>query len=371
LNKDNSGKNLANNDKFIIFKYSKSWQLLRLKYDFWKAKYLFDKYRYYIDHENGTLNSKLLDYVDEKVYEKVNKMDEFFYKNKRTKIVVNAPAKRVVKLYEDLPRTINFKKISDLEKEWINEQLNLKLKNILNDTEDWASDLTKLKHVAVLDLICDKTDNSTCAAGIMVFEIDHFKTNDKITLVEASILRTKLTQPYISGLLAFRESFAYQELLKKTTIKPQLLIFDANGILHKREFGLASHIGVLENCATIGLAKKLHFVDNFPYKTLPEFKQYFQPLLNKFQDFCELKTVDNKVLGYAYLSGIDATDPVFISQGNKISLSTSINVMKMIDGYLNEMKKCGRESLVGFVDKMTRINLNKINGFDDKFDSYF
>ena len=371
LYKDNSTKSLANNDKFIIFKYLQSWLLLRLKYEFWKAKYLFDKYRYFIDRENGVSNLELFDYVDVKMYEKANKLDELFYTNKGSKIVVNAPIRRIVKFYEDLPRAMNFKKISDLEKEWINEQMNLKSKNILHDTEDWASDLTKLKHVAVLDLICDKIDNSTCAAGIMIFEIDQLKADNKITLVEASILKTKLTEPYISGLLAFRESFAYQELLKKTTIKPQLLIFDANGILHKREFGLASHIGVLEDCATIGLAKKLHFVDSFPYKTLPEFREYFQPLLNKFQDFCELKTVDNKILGYAYLSGIDATDPVFISQGNKVSLSTSVNVMKMIDSYLKDMNKSNRESLVGYVDKMTRKNLNKIDGLDEELDNYF
>ena len=98
-------------------------------------------------------------------------------------------------------------------------------------------------------------------------------------------------------------------------IKPNLLIFDGNGILHKREFGLASHMGVLEKYPTIGLAKKLHLVDSFPYKNLNEFKSYYKPLLKNAFDSCELKTVDGKRLGCAYLSAPDSTDPVFISQG--------------------------------------------------------
>ena len=371
LSENNSVNTLKENDKLIILKYPQCWVLLRMAHNLWKAKYLFDKYRHYIDREITGSSTDLHDYLDLNVYQKENKYAEFFQKNaKFNKPILSAPSNRKVNLIEVVSQA-NLKKISDLEKEWINEQYALKSKNILHDTEDWANDLTKLKHVAVLDLICDKNDNSTCAAGIMVFEIDHLKTDNKISLVEASILRTKLVQPYISGLLAFRESYAYQELLKKTTVKPQLLIFDANGLLHKREFGLASHIGVLEDCPTIGFAKKLHFVDSFPYKTLPEFKQYFQPLLTKFQDYCELKTIDNKVLGYAYLSGTEAKDPVFISQGHKVSLSTSINVIKLIDTYLNEMKKCSRESLVGFVDKMTRNYLNQTNGVDNQLDKYF
>ncbi len=41
------------------------------------------------------------------------------------------------------------------------------------------------------------------------------------------------------------------------------------------------------------------------------------------------------------------------------------------NGYLNDMKKCARESLVGYVDKMTRKNLNQIGGFNNELDIYF
>ena len=369
---ENTNKTLVNNHKFVILKYPLSWKLLRIKYDIWNAKYKFDRYRHAISFlsANETSKPKLFDYVDVDQYKKANKFEQFF--NKNTISAVHQPAvKKVVKLYEEISRLMNLKPLADLEKEWIQIQMELKAKNILQDTEDWSNDLTKLKHIAVMDLICDQNDNSTCTAGIMIFELNHLKKDDKLSLVEASLLKTKLTQPYISGLLAFRESNAYQELLKKTTIKPQVVIFDGNGILHKREFGLASHIGVLENCATIGFAKKLHFVDGFPYKTLAEFKNYYQPLLNNFQDYCELKTIDNKILGYAYLSGVDSKDPVFVSQGHKVNLATCINIIKLIDSCLKDMGKSSRESLVGYVDKMTRNNLNKTTNFDDQLDNYF
>ena len=45
--------------------------------------------------------------------------------------------------------------------------------------------------------------------------------------------------------------------------------------------------------------------------------------------------------------------------------------MKMIDSYLKDMNKSNRESLVGYVDKMTRKNLNKIDGLDEELDNYF
>ncbi len=364
-------KKIENNDKLIIYKYPLSWELLRLKYDVLNSKYRFDVYRCLIDHEDGVGDRKLMGYIDSVKYTEDKNLNKLLLRRVDAIPVPVAvvEVKRVVKFYEDFNRPINTKSIVDLEKEWISEQLRLRCQNVLHDTEDWQHDFTKLKHIAVLDLICDKNDNSTCAAGIMVFEMDH--VGNKMTLVEAALLRTKLTEPYLSGLLAFREAWTYQELLKKINVKPQLLLFDGNGVLHKREFGIACQVGVVENFVTIGLAKKLHFVDGFPYKTLPEFKQYFQPLLKNFQDFCELKTVDDKVLGYAYLSGVDTSDPVFISPGHKISLTTAMSVMMLIDGYLKNMGKSARESLVGYVDKMTRRHLNKFNGFDNQLDNYF
>jgi deoxyribonuclease V len=66
---------------------------------------------------------------------------------------------------------------------------------------------------------------------------------------------TPVTFPYVPGLLAFREGPCVLAALDKLTIWPDLFIFDAQGIAHKRRLGLAAHIGVLLDWPSIGCAK--------------------------------------------------------------------------------------------------------------------
>jgi deoxyinosine 3'endonuclease (endonuclease V) len=55
--------------------------------------------------------------------------------------------------------------------------------------------------------------------------------------------------PYVPGFLAFKEIPSYKILFErlranKPDMWPQCLLVDGNGILHTRNFGIASHIGV-------------------------------------------------------------------------------------------------------------------------------
>ncbi len=67
--------------------------------------------------------------------------------------------------------------------------------------------------------------------------------------------------PYIPGLLAFREMAVLAPALAKLRrfIKPDLLVLDGHGIAHPRRAGIASHVGVAFNMASIGVAKKRLF----------------------------------------------------------------------------------------------------------------
>ena len=64
-----------------------------------------------------------------------------------------------------------------------------------------------------------------------------------------------LVFPYIPGLLAFREGPAVLAAWEKLYDRPDLLMFDGQGIAHPRGIGIASHMGLWLERPTIGAAK--------------------------------------------------------------------------------------------------------------------
>jgi deoxyribonuclease V len=61
--------------------------------------------------------------------------------------------------------------------------------------------------------------------------------------------------PYLPGYLSFREAPAVLEAYRGLTCRPDVLLLDGQGIAHPRRFGLASHLGVLLELPTVGVAK--------------------------------------------------------------------------------------------------------------------
>lgn len=78
---------------------------------------------------------------------------------------------------------------------------------------------------------------------------------DGLELVESVLASAPLNFPYVPGLLSFREAPALLAALDLLSVRPDLVLVDGQGIAHPRRLGIASHIGVLADLPTIGVAK--------------------------------------------------------------------------------------------------------------------
>ncbi|RQG91997.1 endonuclease V [Natrarchaeobius chitinivorans] len=68
---------------------------------------------------------------------------------------------------------------------------------------------------------------------------------------------TSLEIPYVPGLLAFREGGPILAALEELSCDPDLLLFDGSGRIHFRQAGIATHVGVVLDVPSVGVAKSL------------------------------------------------------------------------------------------------------------------
>jgi deoxyribonuclease V len=123
--------------------------------------------------------------------------------------------------------------------------------------------------------------------------------------------------PYITGFLGFREAPALLEAWQKLRHKPQVILVDGHGISHPRGLGIASHIGVLLDCPTIGVAKRI--LVGKPAEALGATPGQQVPLVWK-----------NKQIAVLLRSRLRA-NPLIISPGHRVSMATAV---QLVLGYL-------------------------------------
>jgi len=144
--------------------------------------------------------------------------------------------------------------------------------------------------------------------ALSVIVVMNYKT---LELIEISYHSMDVTVPYIPGFLSFREGPSIMKAWGKLKIKPDILIFDGQGIAHPRRLGIASHVGVVLDIATIGCAKNLLIGD---FKEPDNKKGAFSYIYDK-----------EEVIG-AVLRTKENVKPVYISPGHKVSLESSIKI---------------------------------------------
>ncbi len=86
-------------------------------------------------------------------------------------------------------------------------------------------------------------------AAIVIMRLSDLKPIEGVTA------DVPLVFPYIPGLLSFREGPAVLAAWDKVQHKPDVMMFDGQGIAHPRGMGIAAQMGLWLQCPTIGVAK--------------------------------------------------------------------------------------------------------------------
>jgi deoxyribonuclease V len=73
--------------------------------------------------------------------------------------------------------------------------------------------------------------------------------------IEGATAEADVAFPYVPGLLTFREGPVILGAWERLRSKPDLLLFDGQGIAHPRRMGLAAHVGLWLNRPSVGVAK--------------------------------------------------------------------------------------------------------------------
>jgi len=118
--------------------------------------------------------------------------------------------------------------------------------------------------------------------------------------------------PYIPGLLSFREGPALLKAFAGLEQKPDLVIFDGQGIAHPRGLGLASHMGLFLDVPSIGCGKR-RLVGH--HEDVGGVKGDRVPLI-----------FHERTVG-AVLRTRPGVKPVFVSPGHRIGLEGSVEVV--------------------------------------------
>jgi len=135
-----------------------------------------------------------------------------------------------------------------------------------------------------------------------------------LALVEQVVVRVATVFPYVPGLLSFREAPAVLAALEKVRVAPDLILYDGQGIAHPRRFGIASHVGLLLDCPSIGVAKtRLVGV----HGTLPNRRGAWTPLRDAAGSH-RAETIG------AVLRTRAGVKPLYVSIGHRVSLATAV-----------------------------------------------
>lgn len=127
--------------------------------------------------------------------------------------------------------------------------------------------------------------------------------DENLGVIEEKYANDRIIFPYIPGFRAYRELPVMIKAFEKLEEQPDVIFILGHGIAHPRGLGIASHFGLAIDKSTIGIAKKILHGE--------EKENYISFKGNIIAT--KLKTHQ-------------ASNPIFISPGHKISMSSALKI---------------------------------------------
>ncbi len=164
-------------------------------------------------------------------------------------------------------------------------------------------DLSRVRYVAGADV---STQGDLGYATVVVLSFPD------LSVVEVRGYESRLSFPYVPGLLAFREIPSVVGALREVESEVDAVIFDAHGLAHPRGMGLASHLGLFIDVPSVGCAKS---------RLVGEHEEP-GPEKRDTADLVYRKKVVGKVVRTR-----PRVSPVYVSVGNRIDLVSSVDLV--------------------------------------------
>jgi deoxyribonuclease V len=178
------------------------------------------------------------------------------------------------------------------------------------------------KKLILTDTIEESNKNSNLIAGassvythdtiisvVITYDLKENKTIEKKFTIE------KTAMPFHKDFICYRECPALLKTFQSLKNKPSLVIVEGDGILHPNKMGIASYFGLFADIQTIGVSSSKSFG-----------RQEGDAVYHEKEILAKILMTKEKA------------NPIYISQGHRISLSAAIEKTKalLIDHKLPE-----------------------------------
>lgn len=142
---------------------------------------------------------------------------------------------------------------------------------------------------------------------------------------------TDLEIPYIPGLLSFREGGPILAAFEELSVDPDLVVFDGSGRIHFRQAGIATHMGVVLDVPSVGVAKSL--LCGVPDEDTDDRPEGWRTPIRANG---RVEATEGTVIGYAYQSRqwdrAQSINPLYVSPGHRVSAATTVDLVERLCG---------------------------------------